>query len=217
MCLITDIRYIAAEMCAGTLADLVSGKYKGLPVGNNRRILHQIVSGVAHLHANDIIHRNLQPESILISIPTGNNSANRPVIKLADIGMSRIVSDDAMIIPFGTDGWIAPEVLNGEKTCTDKMDIFPLGLLLSFILSGGRHPYGDDETMRNERIKNNRPTLTHLVGSDLLACDLIQSMLSADPKKRPSAARILKEIRDRDVHVRPKQNLSYKIMFFLNF
>ena len=42
----------------------------------------------------------------------------------------------------GTDGWIAPEMLNSERT-TCAVDIFSLGCVFYYVLSNGKHPFGD--------------------------------------------------------------------------
>ncbi|KAL1452596.1 hypothetical protein WDU94_006813 [Cyamophila willieti] len=48
----------------------------------------------------------------------------------------------------GTDGWIAPEMMtNGGRTMCN-VDIFSLGCVFHFVLSGGRHPFGD--TLRRQ-------------------------------------------------------------------
>lgn len=182
--------------------------------------MHQITSGVAHLHVNNIIHRDLKPSNILISI--SKSSDDCPVMKVADFGMSRIVPEDknhltrtktndgySLILgPFGTDGWIAPEILNGEQTYTKSADVFALGLIFAFTLNEGRHPFEidafkDEETEletrkrivdRNERIKNNEPIIPlidDLKDEDRSALKLIQSMIEPNPIKRPSSSKIL--------------------------
>ena len=217
--------FIVTELYNGTLDDLVKRRrrrYKGPPVGNNWLILRQTVEGLRHLHDNNIIHRDLQPRNILISI--SKEIGDRPVIKLTDFGMSRIIQENQSHLltqtqlmkgysiefrAFGTDGWIAPEVLKGQRTFTESVDIFPLGLIFAFTLSGGLHPFdvdppNDEETnektiqrsmKRNERIrKGESMTLTsdQLKDDDRLAAfDLIQSMLSHDPNNRPSADLVL--------------------------
>ena len=208
------------ELCNGTLGELVVNRQFEF---TSRDILHQIVKGLRHLHNNNIIHRDLNPRNILYSrVPVEADGTHRLVMKLADFGMSRIVPQDKSHLtrtqlrngwspvfgPFGTDGWTAPEILKGERTYTDKVDIYPLGLVIAFTSSGGRHPFEDPpkekETdkgiramKRNERIRNSEPmilTAAQLLGEterDALFY-LIQTMLSQDPKLRPSAAEILK-------------------------
>ena len=197
------------ELCNGTLDGLVKGRYDSPSVCSNRLIVRQIAKGLRYLHTNGVIHRDLKPDNILISILKG--SGDRPVLKLADFGMSRIVPEgqnlmyrtktkvgDYSIVfrPIGTYGWIAPEIITDKpKYMAESVDIFPLGLIFAFTLSGGRHPFGEDAQTRNERIrKGELMTLTveQLKEDDRLAFDLIQSMLSSDPEKRPSADEVLR-------------------------
>lgn len=56
----------------------------------------------------------------------------------------------------GTDGWIAPEAFNSESTVVSfsfkdlqriqgrPVDIFSLGCIFYYVLSGGGHPFGDN-------------------------------------------------------------------------
>ena len=183
--------FIVTELCDGTLYDLIKDETRRKSFCRAQRtfdILWQIVKGLNYLHSNKIIHRDLNPRNILYSLSStgnGEGSSIRPVIKLADFGMSRIVPDEKshltrtpltdgyspVLRPIGTDGWIAPEVLNGQRTYKKSVDIFPSGLIFGFTLSGGRHPFDnnppkENETTeesekgtmsRNERIRNNRP------------------------------------------------------------
>ena len=201
------------------MTDLVKGKYSGKSVGSINQILRQIVSGVRYLHDNNVIHRDLKPGNILISIP--KDEISRPVMKLADFGMSRIVSEDqthltrtqqmdgysAAFGPFGTDGWIAPEVRNGERTYTNKIDIFPLGLIIFFVWTGGCHPCDNDE-MREEVRKRKMeidseeiegegevPLFPSTLNEEFrLAADrLFTRMTEEDPNNRPTAKDILED------------------------
>ena len=132
------------ELCNGTLPELVvHGQFEF----KSRDLLHKIVKGLRHLHNNKIIHRDLNPRNILYSLVPIELRADgtRPIVmKLADFGCSRIVSQDKSHLtrtlggdyspvfrPFGTDGWIALEVLKGDKTYTDKIDIYPLGFIFA--------------------------------------------------------------------------------------
>ena len=244
------------ELCNGTLHDLVVKKSFPFAVADykNKTILRQIAVGLRYLHANGVIHRDLKPGNILF---TTKGSRNLPVMKLADFGMSRILKEDQshltrtqlmdgyspVLIPFGTDGWIAPEILKGERKYKESVDIFPLGLIFAFTLSGGRHPFdvdppNDKETneekiqrtmKRNERIQNevstfrifSQMTLTvdQLKEDDRLAFDLIQSMLSPNPSDRPSTEILLQHeyfrIR-RDPQVGKKENSVNYFQFKLN-
>ena len=200
------------ELCDGTLHDLVvvnKDYYSKLSSDQLRDVvLRQIAEGLNHLHDNNILHRDIKPHNILFRI-------DPLVMKLADFGCSRSVTGDMThytrteIIngysntfrPFGTDGWLAPEVLNGAKELRPPhaIDIYPLGLIFAFTLCGGKHPYGDeDATGRDARIKKNQPMLDiirqQLIEEHGNKChDLVNRMLDTNPEGRPTAAEVLKD------------------------
>ena len=196
------------ELCEGTLHDLVVGNKHPLKMTRYhlRDVLRQIVKGVKHLHDNKILHRDLKPHNILyIKYPL--------VMKLADFDCSRFLPQDAThysrsvigngysmtFRPFGTDGWLAPEVLNGETHLIPPhaVDIHPLGLIFAFTLCRGLHPYGEDATKRDELMKNKEPMLD-IIRQQLIAehgkgwYDIINGMLDPNPHVRPIAADVLK-------------------------
>ena len=151
-------------------------------------------------------------------------------MKLADFGLSRqrIISKDKFQLTklkhgqssyfrqFGTLGWRAPEIANLNKLKNEEydywIDIFPLGCIFGFVLSGGKHPfsakYVKDWTKENGegedvdgRIKTgtDKPAEIQLKREDLKtekkqeAFDLMSKMLNRDPEKRPKAEEILKD------------------------
>ena len=162
------------ELCDGILHDLVKEDF------DERDILRQIVEGLHCLHSKKFIHRDLKPHNILFTKNSADaGSDHRWLMKLADFGCSRIIPEDRSHLtrsttnngdyspvfrPFGTDGWIAPKILNGEQTYTDKIDIFPLGLILAFTFCKGLHPYGADTREKNDRIKRKQPILYEVSG-----------------------------------------------------
>ncbi|KAK9471612.1 kinase-like domain-containing protein [Dipodascopsis tothii] len=97
------------------------------------RILRQILSGMAYLHANGIVHRDLKPENILFR--TADSDAD---VLIADFGMSQIIDDEKLHMlktMCGTPGYMAPEMV--KKTGHGKpVDIWGLGIIAYFLLSG---------------------------------------------------------------------------------
>jgi len=48
--------------------------------------MYQILSAVAHCHANGIVHRDLKPSNIMLS-----RKENNPVLKIIDFGASTLI------------------------------------------------------------------------------------------------------------------------------
>ena len=198
-------RVLETELCNGTLHDLVvSLKLYDAEIN----ILRQSVEGLAHLHDKKIVHRDLKPRNILYSL----SGQGVLLIKLADFGCSRTLpvgggshyslsktrdaSYHTIFRPFGTDGWLAPEVLNGDQRYTYKGDIYPLGLIFCFTLCKGLHPFGDDSTTRNDHIRKGEqmlPEIRQILEERMDGSyDLIVKMLNPNPDERPTTAEILK-------------------------
>ena len=79
-----QFRYIALEYCCATLHDYVTGKYQ--PTMDNLSILRQATQGLAHLHSLDIVHRDIKPHNVLISMP-GKKGEVRAMI--SDFGLCK--------------------------------------------------------------------------------------------------------------------------------
>ena len=86
-----------------------------------------------------------------------------------------------LIIGCGSSGWQAPEqLLHGRQT--RAVDLFSLGCVLFFCISGGRHPFGD----RLERDMNIVKNQIDLFFVEYMpeAVDLISRLLNPDPELR---------------------------------
>ena len=190
------LRYLATELCSGTLEDIVKGRYTGPSVGSRTDVLRQVLNGISHLHLLKIVHGDLKPTNILISIPFG---AVGPMIKLTDFGLrhrnkSFSLNGDQEFSIACTEPWKAP-----ESEVTFLSDMFSFGLVCGFSLSDGRHPYGEHDWERIGRIKSYTPIL--LTADQLIHVDpsaaaqvlqLIQLLLSKDAEQRPTAVQVLK-------------------------
>jgi len=167
-----------------------------------------IVEGVKHLHNNGIFHRDLKPKNILY------RTSPDLVMKVANFGCSRFLSRDTThytrsmsddgYLPrfreFGTDGWLAQEVINDmtQLRPPHAIDIYPMGLIFVFTMCGGKHPYGEYAETKDKRIKNKQPILENikqkLIDERGIKCnDLINQMVHPNPDARPTTAEVLED------------------------
>ena len=150
-------RNIVTERCEGSLFDLIYNTYSKTCEKILWDILRQLVTGLSHLHSKEVVHGDLKPGNILYSFPNGRE--HPPLMKLADFGLSRqrLINKDKFQLTklyneansyfrlFGTAGWKAPEAFDFSKLKDESyghwIDIFPLGCIFGFVLSGGKHPF----------------------------------------------------------------------------
>ncbi|KAF5181472.1 Serine/threonine-protein kinase/endoribonuclease IRE1 [Thalictrum thalictroides] len=159
----------------------------GYPSPQLLKLMRDIVSGLVHLHDLGIIHRDLKPQNILI---IGEKSL---CAKLSDMGISKRLLEDKSSIGchptgYGSSGWQAPEqLLHGRQT--RAVDLFSLGCVLFYCITGGKHPYGD-HLERDINIVKDRVDL-FMVEHLPEAVDLFSLLLNPNPELRPSALYVL--------------------------
>ncbi|MCO5574100.1 hypothetical protein L7F22_027877 [Adiantum nelumboides] len=145
------------------------------------QLMRDILAGIAHLHSVGIVHRDLKPHNVLIS--HGWSQA-----KLCDMGISKQLADgvtaiDSYSTGSGSSGWQAPEQLQRNVPQTKSMDLFSLGCILFFSITGGYHPFGS-RFERDHNIINGKLDLFRIEHVPE-ATDLLSALLQRDPFRRP--------------------------------
>ncbi|XP_068645772.1 serine/threonine-protein kinase/endoribonuclease IRE1a-like isoform X2 [Aristolochia californica] len=171
----------------GVGKDIELWKTNGRPSPLLMKLMRDVVSGLAHLHDLGIIHRDLKPHNVLIS------TEGTLCAKLSDMGTSKRLSADMSSLGnhatgYGSPGWQAPEQLQNERQ-TRAADLFSLGCVLFFCITGGRHPFGD-YLERDINIVKNRVDF-FLVEHIPEAVDLFSQLLDPMPKQRLKAKEVL--------------------------
>ncbi|NXG81962.1 ERN1 endoribonuclease, partial [Stercorarius parasiticus] len=192
-----QFHYIAIELCSATLQEYVESPSFDRRSLDPVSLLRQTMSGLAHLHSLSIVHRDLKPCNILISVPNRHGQI-RAVI--SDFGLCKKLQGGRQSFSLrsgipGTEGWIAPEVLQEapKENPTCAVDIFSAGCIFYYVVSGGQHPFGDS-LRRQANILSGSYQLSCLqeeVHDKLVARELIVAMINPEPQRRPSASVVL--------------------------
>ena len=100
-----------------------------------RRFFQQLCSGVEYMHENNMIHRDLKCENILLS--------KKNVIKIADFGFARTIEPQEVSKTYcGSAAYAAPELLQGIPYKGPIADIWSLGVIL-YIMCCSSMPFRD--------------------------------------------------------------------------
>ncbi len=107
-----------------------------LPREDALEVFHQMVAGIAAIHAAGVIHRDVKPNNVML-----DRSGPRLCVSIMDFGLARLNESDATApgagVVAGTPGYLAPELMRGHLP-SQASDIFALGVLLHQVLTGER-------------------------------------------------------------------------------
>lgn len=160
-----------------------------------RHVFYQVVSAISYAHNQQIIHRDLKLENILLKDSTLS------LVKIADFGLSDFYRPGAVMkTNCGTLSFLAPEVFKGTANAGPPLDVWALGVIL-FALLCGRLPFeGPDligtkrprDAVIKSRIMKCQFKIDETLGNEVK--DLIRRMLQGDPSERSTIPEIFNHI-----------------------
>jgi len=145
------------------------------------------------MHSQNVVHRDLKPDNILVkNDPSTNNSYDLRVI---DFGFADVFTDAPSFMCVGTPCYMAPEMITGGYH--KSADLWSLGVVMYGLLSGNL-PFPDlpDTDKTKQHVLRGR---YHLRGPpwetvSAAAKNLVSRLLTYDPEKRITASEALQHI-----------------------
>jgi serine/threonine-protein kinase len=181
-----DRMYLVREFLDGT--DLGAMVQAGGPVTARRacEFGRQAAVGLQHAHEKDTFHGRLTPASVLVGRPGGTGPEDKPVVKVAGLGMGRFTGERC---DSGFE-YLAPEQFADPHRADVTGDLYALGCVLHLLLVG-RPPF-PAPTLYDAAANHTGTPVTPIrylqpaVPPPVAA--LVERLLAKDPSARPASA-----------------------------
>ncbi|GAA2251973.1 serine/threonine-protein kinase [Streptomyces indiaensis] len=163
-------------VAGGSLVHLV-GDYGPLPPAFVCTLLDQLLAGLAAVHAEDVVHRDVKPANVLLEA-TGTG---RPRLRLSDFGIAMRLGEPRLTetnLVVGTPGYLAPEQMMGAEP-DFPADLFAVGLVALYLLEGAKP---DSKALIQYFAEHGTPGAPKGIPEPLW--QVVASLLQPDPEAR---------------------------------
>ncbi|MDT0269575.1 protein kinase [Streptomyces sp. DSM 44915] len=149
----------------------------------------ELAEALLDIHRCGLVHRDLKPGNVLLA---------EDGVRVIDFGISRALGDSHRLTEdgavLGSPPFMAPEQLSGDGEVTAAADVFALGAVVAYAVTG-HSPFdsgrglGDDPLAVAYRVVHEEPELSDVPPA---LRDLVRLCLAKDPEERPEVAAVLR-------------------------
>jgi len=187
-----DIFLVTELMEKGDLFSILHNDNIVIEFPHKKKFAIDIVKGMAYLHSQNIIHRDLKTFNLLVTSDW--------IVKVADFGLAKVINDsvDAQnMTACGTTAWAAPEVLRNQ-TYSYRADIFSYGVCLWEICTR-EEPFENvtaAQVVIMVAIEKRRLSIPDSMIPEIR--NLIKACWKEEPDERPAFTELMQELEDID-------------------
>jgi serine/threonine protein kinase len=165
-----------------------------LPVSEALEVIAQVASALEAAEQPGLVHRDLKPANLMLVKGKGIN------VKVIDFGLAKVAGGDETTESItqggflGTPAFASPEQFCGAEV-DRRSDYFSLGSTLFYLLTGAAPFKADGLNQLEKQIARGIVPIDRLKAAAVprLVRELVVSLLSADPAKRPQTGQALVE------------------------
>jgi serine/threonine-protein kinase len=195
--------YYVMELLDGLDLDTLVRQYGALPPERVVHILRQVCASLQDAHTNGLVHRDIKPGNIVVS----RAGTTFDFVKVLDLGLVKLDTarndggeagkqggGEGSLAGggiAGTPAYIAPEVVLGLADTDHRVDLYALGCVAYWLLTGKLVFEGKSvvETMfHHAHTAAPRPSTRFELAIPTQLEDLIMECLEKDPARRPASA-----------------------------
>ncbi len=194
--------YYVMELLDGLDLDTLVRQHGPLPAERVVHLLRQVCAALQDAHANGLIHRDIKPANVVVS----RAGTTFDFVKVLDFGLVKLDTardSDRELVQLSTDdswsgtpGYMAPEVVLGAANTDHRVDLYALGCVAYWLLTGKMVFEGQNAVqvmMQHAQAEPQRPSAR--IGRAMPAAleALVMECLEKDPARRPASAEVLSE------------------------
>ncbi len=181
------------ELIDESLTRFLEASKKSISLHIQTNITHNIALALAYLHSNEIIHRDLTGNNVLIVAGKYAKVTDFGMLKIVDSQMESNPSLKRMTMCPGCPAYMPPEAFRNPPKYTKKLDIFSLGVIIVQILTR-EFPNPKDSVNRGEdEIERRRLHISTIPPNHPLLPLALQCLRNRD-KDRPTSANFCREL-----------------------
>lgn len=188
-----DRFYLVMEFVDGPTVETLIRERGPLPWPEACELVRQVAVGLQHAHEQGMVHRDIKPANLLVTKPT--HATPGCMVKIADFGIAKLSPAAATRLPrvaglTGTPDYVAPEQATHPQAVDHRADLYSLGCVFYFLLTG-QPPFPGGNT--EEKIHRHRfepPAPIEYTRADVPqpVAEIVMRLLMKDPNQRIATA-----------------------------
>ena len=193
--------YYVMELLDGLDLDTLVRQLGPLPAERVVRLLRQVCAALQDAHGNGLVHRDIKPANVVVS----RAGTTFDFVKVLDFGLVKLDSPrgagkDAINLSAedswsGTPGYMAPEVVLGATDTDHRVDLYALGCVAYWLLTGTMVFEGENPMqvmMQHAQAEPKRPSDRVDLPIPAALEALVMECLEKDPARRPASAEVVR-------------------------
>jgi hypothetical protein len=190
--------YYAMEYLEGETIGKLVLEHGPMPAARVIHLLRQACAGLAEAHGKGMVHRDVSPTNIMVCHYGGEYD----FVKILDFGLVKnIAGDDEQTITrtlriLGTPLYMSPERLRDPADVDARADIYALGAVAFFVLTGRRMFETSDDLALTSKVLNEAPPRVSAVAAQPIPESLDMLIAACLEKRREDRPQTVGEVTD---------------------
>ena len=187
--------FLVMELLDGLDLETLVERYGPVPPERAVHLLRQACESLAEAHARGLVHRDIKPSNIF----TCRMGLDVDFVKVLDFGLVKEVGEASREVTLltapdattGTPAYIAPEVIRGDGVADHRVDLYTLGCVGYWLLTGRlvfQAPNAIQLMYQHANAEPVAPSQRSELEIPLALDRVILSCLAKHPKDRPQSA-----------------------------